>query len=991
MITEFPTDKGIIAFNGTMEHWFGYTNRESEAKDAIDRLQSISATAFITIEQFSAEIDLLIEEEVCLSPSYFISKGMPNYRIAERIVQETEFGDSILTALTEVGLMGFAERLEDQETRDYVARILLRLIASLVMASTGLADLDEAPKDLILSWLAFWRTADGLRWRTDLVGKNGRMHQCLKEIAQAFARYYEDDSLLRHASQSRLANGNKPTWAAIQGCPTPLQADLLSHYSKYAAASRARPTLNKNMLMDLDVFLAEAGHSSLFEALQIRRERREVAENYMKRFGATRKCLDKIRQLHQFQNYVIAELRESSDGITLDPLVTEDDINWIKGQIDDLGNRKHPRARSRPLPERLYYIAKQILDEGENGWAGRVSFFKKKAFVSGQWMEVYCPVIPTLLRCAFDLPLRMAQWRRLDSGEGDLRRFNARTMVWETNPSENAGFWATRDNLSTVPSRGYALLYEEVSPAITGFFVNTNKTGSPYGIPWMAEDLHLRLFELLEWQLKFNSVKSPVGPDDYLDDPKEYSARAKARLPDIFALFRTLPDGWQPYSGRPPTAADINLSWNFLMMEVERVWNEVNPDDQVTIIVKYNEKTGQPQKSIYTPHGMRVRGITNLYRAGIPIDILSEMVAGHASIIMTLYYVLYDASTIHNILEKAAVETQSIAVREFMNDFRNMKIEEARLKTTFTEHTSLEEAVATADRVQFCNSDIGVCPFDGTRCNDGGPLLRKENVKGATSKNVYGAVPGGPRNCIMCRHLISGPPFIIPLELFGSSLLAKRKRLAVQQADQRRKLNTLRERRRTGDLSNEVYRQTIDRLRIENNEVKDHIENVDEAIYRTVIHLTSAAKILAADRGIQQRPDQSLMNPNGSAVVFKEVSDFEQAAVLTAASRVYSILHSDELEALKQKTLDQILFKSGILPLSLRADITDEERVVCGDLFSKFLLERFRSDEITALRDGKLSLRDLDIADQVEGILAKSIIHQPPNAIFENSRNLVLS
>lgn len=991
---QFATTDGAVWLNDSDRHWFGGASPTGQKKfrQALDRLKNYGITQNSLSPALVGDIDQLIDEGVCLTPSFFLGRKPINWRIAERCVYDTDLGSSLIATLSEVGLMGFIERQRGEEQRDYSRRLLLRLLASLVMATSGADHVDDLPKELLVEWLSYWRTPDGLRWRTDVYGNNDRVFQCIREVAHAFSRHFDDSAFLDYSLQVRIGSGPKPTWRAIEAAPTPIQAALLRHYSTFAAQSRARPMLNKQMIMDLSSFFEAEAATSLDGALASPLPRRHIINFYLSRYeGASDKILNRLRQAKRFLEFVIQELRDGGIVAPLFPLITDDDIEWLKNELDDKVG-KPSRARARPLPERLYYLARQILDEGENGWAGRQSLFRRNVFSEGEWSEVYCPVIPTLLRCAFDLPLRMAQWRRLDSGEGDLRKFNATKMTWEENTAPTSQYWRKRDRKSNPMARGYAHLFDDVQPPITGFFVNTNKTGAPYTIPWMSEELHLRLYQLLEWQQRYNKITKPVEPDQYLDQPNEYSAAAKKRLPDIFALFRTVPDQRQPFPGRPPTATEVILAWHLLMAEVEKLWNEANPDDPITIVERYNKHTGQPQKSLYTPHGMRVRGITNLHRAGIPIDVLSQMVAGHASIVMTLYYVEYDPATIHGLLQKAASETQSAAAREFINDLKNMRAEEARLRSTYTEHTSLSEAFGAADRVQFCNADIGVCPFDGTRCGDGGPIIRRDNRKNSPAKDVYGPVPGGPRNCIMCRHLISGPPFIVPLELYGTLLLSKRKRIASKQNEHRERLGSLRIKLREGQISAEVYRQAVDRLRIENNDLKDEIEVIDEAIFRVSLHLTAAGKILQSDEKAQHDTNGALVasDPN-SFVSYLEVTEFEQASAITAASRVYTILYDSELDALKQRTLDQILFNAGVTPLSLRADITEEQRRKSADLLAQYFLTRLKRTDMQPLCEGRLRLQDLAIYEEVGRLIDRSLRNEIPLENYAPSQAALLA
>ncbi|MDL2404013.1 hypothetical protein [Rhizobium mayense] len=207
------------------------------------------------------------------------------------------------------------------------------------------------------------------------------------------------------------------------------------------------------------------------------------------------------------------------------------------------------------------------------------------------------------------------------------------------------------------------------------------------------------------------------------------------------------------------------------MAETERRHNALFPDEQISI-VQYQAKTGAPQSAIYNSHGLRVRGISNLHRSGVPIELISKMVAGHASIIMTLYYTVYEPWHIHDMLTKAAVETQARVAREFMEAFRSFSIDEARNSSATVDDDTVRYAKEKSDPALYCNVDIGFCLEDGRRCDEGGPPIRRSKGQSG-DKTKHSAVPGGDRNCVMCRFFVSGPPWIRQLSMHSTSLLEK--------------------------------------------------------------------------------------------------------------------------------------------------------------------------------------------------------------------------
>lgn len=483
----------------------------------------------------------------------------------------------------------------------------------------------------------------------------------------------------------------------------------------------------------------------------------------------------------------------------------------------------------------------------------------------------------------------------------------------------------------------------------------------------MSAELHGMLWDLAQWQLANNPIDVPTSPELYKD--QDLPPATLARLPDIFPLFRMPPSAKTPDKGKPPSTGLVNTAFLELIREIERRWNELHPDSPASLGLRYS-RTGQPTSCAYTLHGLRVRGITNLYRAGISIEILSKVIAGHATVAMTLYYLLFEPAVLNRILNDAMDTATSAPVTAFADELRNMHIEEARRRTTYISETALEAALQTADKNQFCNVDIGICPFDGTRCGDGGELLRSDNLKSGPSKSVYGPVRGGPRNCIMCRHFISGTPFILQLELFGTLLLWRRSALAREQSGHRERLNVLIRQKREGVINGGAFRSASDRLRAESNDLKDRIADVDNAIFNTKVHLEAASKILKEDEAQGRRSGYALVASGSDGIVeYSEQEPFDVAAVLSGASRVWTILRDESLESTKRQFIDQIMFNAGETPISMRADLNMEQRQASTDALAQFLIERVSAADRKALTSGEAQLQDFKIDQQVATLL----------------------
>jgi len=519
-------------------------------------------------------------------------------------------------------------------------------------------------------------------------------------------------------------------------------------------------------------------------------------------------------------------------------------------------------------------------------------------------------------------------------------------------------------------SRGYAFRFEDTVPNITGFNINTNKTGNPYQIAWEHEDAHRRLWRLRQWQERYNPITKAIPSELYLDNPDEYPQKTIRKLPEILPLARLFPTSMRPWEGRIATPSEIDKAWQMLMAEVQRRWNVENPDDQITII-RYQEKTGQPHGSIYNIHGMRVRGLSDLRRGGMPIDVLSKFVAGHASLMMTLYYLEFEPASINSMLTKASVEAKAQEIDDFISDFKKMNYEEARRRSVSVHPGAIGAAVDSPSKIEFCNVDLGLCPFDGARCYDGGALLRSDNRSNGAF-NTYGDV--GPRNCIMCRHFVTGPPWIPQLELFGAKLCAKRQHFARKENEINENAAILREQREAGHITRAEQTTASSALQADLLAIKEEQERLETSIFNVEILLTASAEIMVrADNG-ESKPGTALVGSDRHSVAgYVQVPEFVRALALGRFSEVYPVTGDDLIRAERDRRIDLIMHNAGEVPLGLRVDITDRQRKRAIDQFSEWMLGSLKVAEIEALGNGHQRLQDMHVGSQVKGLIDRAL------------------
>lgn len=985
--------------------WVNLTTRHvSQSKKALLDAEIVEALAFLKTypvnkpltDEVHSKIALVINSDVCLSPIFFFEKdARPAKLVVLEMVTQTELGAQMWQALREAEAFKFVDRQSAQNQSSYTSEIA-RILAVFALCTIGAEDFADFPLPAIHTIVDWFRTDKGMRWRGDLWGANDYSLQCMREIVLGLSRIRNDRMLEAKAGQARgyaqKDTVTKRAWATMCTSDDPLDRELTRRYADYDQHATDKPHARQQMVRDIRSYFYTLGETrALSEALREKERKPTFVDFLIQRLGkVTPYVRSHASRARRFFEFIIGQLEEENPGFVFYPPVTQRDLDHLKND-EESGPRKRRTTASRPLPGKLHAIAKAILDEGEAGWPGQSGYFDEEVQIGDTRQRLYCPVIPTLLRTMMDLPVRMGQLRRLDSGEGDIEMFNGDTLKWERNRSPLASYWKRKERHRCGPknplvkSRGYAYRFEDVVPNFTGFWMNTSKSSDPYAIPWEHSESHKRLFDLRKWQERYNPINEAIYPDQYLDNPDNYPTATKERFPDIIPLARLFPTLTRPWPGRIPTGSEIDKAWQMLMVEVERRWNLENRDDQISI-VRYQETTGQPQGSIYNIHGMRVRGLSDLRRGGMPLDLLSKFIAGHASLMMTLYYMDFDPAFINESMSQAAVVAKAKEVDDFISDFKALSYEQALQRSVAIHSEAIAEAVDSPSKIEFCNVDIGLCPFDGTRCGDGGPKSRSDKRSNGSSFDRHGAVE--PRNCIMCRHFVSGPPWILQLELFGTKLCAKRQDLARREVAINDEAALLREQRSAGVITRAEERTKLGERQVALIAIKDEQERLETAIFNVEVLLTASIEILAKANRDTTNGIALVGSDRRSVVEYVEVPEFVRALVLGRAAAIHPVLGDDRIKAMRDQRIDFIMHNAGEVPVGLRIDLTDRQREDARDLFSQFMLGRLQAAEIEALGEGRQRLQDLRIADEVKTIMGRALQDAVPIGVRGNESSL---
>lgn len=379
--------------------------------------------------------------------------------------------------------------------------------------------------------------------------------------------------------------------------------------------------------------------------------------------------------------------------------------------------------------------------------------------------ELWSPVRAVALYVKLELPLRTFQVRMLDSGEADTWRYQS--GKWVKNSSS-----LSIGNEKRPSQRG--VFHRSSNQEGAGFYINTNKTADiskeennkGYVIPWTYEPVLYWLEKLRNWQEKFNPISSATPWREL--EGKHFGATPphpevlEERGASCF-LFRNAA-GAEIDRSKPICSGHIDRLWYSLLVDLESrclARGEVLDDGSPIHFVDQKKE----RVTHFPLHALRVSLITAYaLEGGVPFPVLSKLIAGHARIIMTLYYTKAGKAYVTEVMneaEKRVLENEEASYRRFLMEKNYKEIEQ---RFAFNSADALKAVIQQSSTAGLMFEDKGLCPVGGGLCDIGGEIQRE--CKTDSSKNQYAPVAGYPqeRNCVRCRFFLTGPGFIPGLQ-----------------------------------------------------------------------------------------------------------------------------------------------------------------------------------------------------------------------------------
>lgn len=596
----------------------------------------------------------------------------------------------------------------------------------------------------------------------------------------------------------------------------------------------------------------------------------------------------------------------------------------------------------------------------------------------GQLVRTWWPGTSVCLLVLLELPLRTHQARWLDSGEMDQFVVDVKALKYEDNISEFAIKGRRQGCLRII----HDTLRQETW---LGLFVNTNKTAlydgrSPVGyeVPYLPPALAERLTSLRDWGKRYlPPLSAPIeytSKRDLLRSDASHAQVRSQKVPMVAPLFRypTVHRGMK----EPVTRQKLVNAYVRVLAETEkRVKQKYGVDISLTEVGENGEIRWK-----YDLHTLRVSGISAMIENGVPLEVVSQFVAGHSSLVMTLWYLKNSPGKLREAIERA----QDIATSE--GDFVGGEgfrehIEKFAPFLLSRDGTLRDDggdpaysALKAHTGLWTINSD-GICP--GTSCATGG----EPQSSGAFS---FGPVPGG-RRCGLCRYWLTGPAFILGQVAEVNNLAYRILRNGQDLADRRNKLIDLE------DADN----------RRESRKVRHHIEALERELTLDITewqaryqYAMSSSNLL--EKYVEARHSVQSSSPLPVPLLTKS-SAAELELTLQTADEFVLIDHVTQMcefmsgfknrEVVHEKhlILSKILEENGLPQFLLKLD--SKKSLVAANMLSSLILQYVQAQDIPRVLAGEIKLSEITgLEEQVLLLAEKATI--PLDAINAERRTI---
>lgn len=596
-----------------------------------------------------------------------------------------------------------------------------------------------------------------------------------------------------------------------------------------------------------------------------------------------------------------------------------------------------------------FIVDKSVIDKNDPDCVYRVRqasvYEQKNKGLSDEVYEMWFPGSAVALFTKLLLPLRTYQVRMLDSGEMDTYKY--------VQPMRNvAGEWIKNDSHLSQGTernpfeRGVLRKFKDQTTQLemTGFFINTNKTADinkeesdkGYDIPWQYEEAQYWLAKLRDWQMKYNPISQPAKWTEMTKKHLGYAkdVRVLKQMGKATFLFRNPTSIGEEHL--PITVNGLDIIWYKTLKKLEEQLKE-NASSEEERMFKFVRQDSD-RTTYYPLHSLRVSLITAYaLEGGVPMPILSKAIAGHARLIMTLYYTKAGISYVTDTMsqaEKNILENDKEAFNRFIRDAKYEQLETSVAANDPIAYQAVINAQKSGASIVI--SDKGVCPKGCFGCDSGGTYVNDD-----TDKITYGAVPGFPeQNCVRCRWFVTGPAFLPGLvhhfNTIGYNMGETGKRVIKYQ----HYIELLENEKYECELNRTIFTKHHELLKYEQlyaQEIQknDKLANDYNATLRLIDKSMKIIKETSSD-GIQLVTVGSISDVGIS--INNVEHELEQLQIICNGAELFPETDASKAILQRSQIIDLTFKNNNKMPVMF--SLTEEEQLIAGNQFMRLLIRR---------------------------------------------------
>ncbi|HYG86253.1 MAG TPA: VPA1269 family protein [Azospirillum sp.] len=637
-------------------------------------------------------------------------------------------------------------------------------------------------------------------------------------------------------------------------------------------------------------------------------------------------------------------------------------VNPIRSH--DLPNGTGGRAKTEKeiMPVRIMKLCREIISENNYAWPRTLDEDYVEKLVEGHPTKIWCPVRAICIYTLLILPLRGIQVRCLDDGTMD-------DVVFRD------GQWRKNDSPVRAPGRHHGFLTQcrdaITGETFTGFYVNTNKTPHAYDpvkdqgwtIPWKGEDLIDRITYLIDWNERYNPVERAYTFNDLPQQELHVNVEGTAGLTPYRFLFRD-PNSQLGYT--PITSQRLKTFFYKLLDEAERRLRAAG--EKVTLVTDRVGPNGLPNRTLFTLHSLRASGITAFALAGVPVQVISEFIAGHATIIMNLYYQRLYQATVHDAIETAWTTMNRCSAEGFQQFLADQELEKLIDEGRLDEPTSMGNgewgmvgqghafghALALPSGIWSVELD-GMCPNGASKCHLGGSV---DSEAGARN-----AVPGG-RRCGLCRYWLTGPSFLAGQVVRLNEILYRVREKGMYLRELSQKLAGAR-----GERHSREVRQLENAIGRAEAEIWQDMQEW-AARYQFAILSSAMSPVGQASDGHEAIALITRQCAPTLQATLQEGTDYDLLNFVATASEILPGVDVPSARLRKAKLLDRILAENGLEPFLFR--LSDDQAKQASYRLGRLLDARLGREGMNNLVEGNKTLASFGLTAEMQNLIKQT-------------------